>query len=243
MNEQSNGNKKKLSAGAFRTLIAKKNVVYIVLIKFLTVLLSFLTVRVTLNYLDKELYGVWLPFLSVLSWINLFDVGIGHGLRNKLSEALAREDKAEGKIYVSTAYFTFGIFIVLIIVLYLFASPLIKWSIIFNIVTEFDLTYILNWLIIAYLFNFLLSLIKPVTFAHHDASFPGLITLSTNSIIYVGILLISSNFPKGNLTNIGLLYAFATVLFLSVYRRLLLESIKILLLKQILPFSSFSYSS
>ena len=228
MSNQHNGYEKTLTSGAIRTLKAKKNVLSIIFIKSASVLLSFCIMRATFHLLDQELYGAWLTILSVLSWINLFDIGIGHGLRNKLTESLARENKAEGKIFVSTAYSAFGFFIALMAALYLIVSPFINWSSIFKITTP-NLAYLLNWLILAYLLFFFFSLIKPVMFACHDASFPGLMALTTNFFIYVGILYINKNYQPANLTNIGLLYAFTTVcvvvlfsmaLYLSRYKEI-----------------------
>ena len=51
-----------------------------------------LLVPITLGYLNPYEYGVWLTLNSILVWFNSFDIGLGNGLRNKLTIALAEND-------------------------------------------------------------------------------------------------------------------------------------------------------
>ena len=67
----------------------KKNSVLLAVYKAVSMVLSMLYVPVILGYLGTGLYGIWATILNVISWVNYFDIGIGNGLRNKLSAALA----------------------------------------------------------------------------------------------------------------------------------------------------------
>ena len=58
----------------------------------LSIFLSFFVVRETLAYLGKDLYGIWSVLFSIISWITLFDSGVGNGLRNKLVISLVNND-------------------------------------------------------------------------------------------------------------------------------------------------------
>ena len=51
-------------------------------LKTTNLLLTFVYTPLLLNYLGDEKYGLWSILLSVITWINYCDVGIGHGLRN-----------------------------------------------------------------------------------------------------------------------------------------------------------------
>lgn len=77
-------------------------------IKGLGVLISVLMVPATLGYLQDYEYGVWLTLYSILTWINFFDFGMGVGLRNKLTEALAVGDSTAARRYVSSAFVMIG---------------------------------------------------------------------------------------------------------------------------------------
>ena len=50
-----------------------------------------------IKYLGNEQYGIWSTILAIFSWIVLFDIGIGNGVRNRLAESLAKDNKEEGK--------------------------------------------------------------------------------------------------------------------------------------------------
>jgi O-antigen/teichoic acid export membrane protein len=90
--------------GHARTAKANKNIIYSFLIKGLSIGCQFALVPLTLHYLDKERYGIWLTMSSMIAFFSFFDVGIGNGLRNKLSEALANGDTNLAKVYISTSY-------------------------------------------------------------------------------------------------------------------------------------------
>ena len=57
-----------------------------------------------LNYLNPVKYGIWLTLTSVIGWFAFFDLGLGNGLRNKLAEALAKNDNELARTYISTSY-------------------------------------------------------------------------------------------------------------------------------------------
>ena len=83
-----------------RTKLAAKNIIASVFLKGGSILISFFLAPLTLGYLNEYEYGVWLTISSVLSWVYMFDIGLGNGLRNKLTEAIALGDKTLGKVYV-----------------------------------------------------------------------------------------------------------------------------------------------
>ena len=73
--------------------------------KGISMALSLVYVPVVLNYLGDYKYGVWASILNILSWISYFDLGIGNGLRNRLSESLASSTpRISPKVLVSSAY-------------------------------------------------------------------------------------------------------------------------------------------
>lgn len=77
-----------LFGGSDRTKQAKINVWVSFLIKGVSILVSLVLVPLTLSYLTPFDYGVWLTLNSILVWLDFFDVGLGNGLRNKLSNVL-----------------------------------------------------------------------------------------------------------------------------------------------------------
>ncbi len=59
---------------------------------------------ITINYLGKDLYAIWVLISSFFLWMQLFDFGLLNGLTNALTEALGRDDYRSAQSYVSTAF-------------------------------------------------------------------------------------------------------------------------------------------
>lgn len=111
----------------------KKNILAAFFLKGFSVLVSFLLVPLTLGYLNEYEYGIWLTLNSVLSWIYMFDIGLGNGLRNRLTEALAKDDSELGRIYVSTSFFGMSVIGILIFAIYLLLHGFVDWYAVFNV--------------------------------------------------------------------------------------------------------------
>ena len=71
----------------------KKNISILLLLKPLSMVLSYVYIPIVLNFLGEEKYGVWVTLLSIISWVNYFDIGIGNGVRNKVTECVAANDR------------------------------------------------------------------------------------------------------------------------------------------------------
>lgn len=117
----------KILKGDTRTVRAKKNILASIGIKGLDSLIYLLLVPVTLGYLNEYEYGIWLTLNSILMWINSFDIGLGNGMRNKLAQAVANNDKELGRVYVSTTFFMLIILMTGLIVIGTILEPIINW--------------------------------------------------------------------------------------------------------------------
>lgn len=74
-----------------------KNIGISIIMKPISMLLTFIYTPLFLAYLGDEKYGVWAIIMNVVSWINYFDIGIGNGLRNRLAESVAKNDNMGAK--------------------------------------------------------------------------------------------------------------------------------------------------
>lgn len=132
--------------------------------KVLAIGCSFLIIPIMIKYLGSEQYGIWSTLLSIVSWIILFDIGIGNGLRNKISESLAKDNKHEVQSYISTGYIVIGFISIVLLVLFLTISVFIPWQSIFNtlILSNEELKKIVNITVLFLFVNFWLSIINQV---------------------------------------------------------------------------------
>ena len=118
--------------GHERTVKAKKNIITSFMIKGMSIIVGFLLVRVTLEYLNETEYGIWITLTSLITWFTFFEVGLGNGLKNKLAEALATEDYELARTYVSTTYAILSIVIGLVAFAFLIGNFFIDWTIVLN---------------------------------------------------------------------------------------------------------------
>lgn len=88
-----------------RTILIRKNIAASLLIKGWSTIVLFALVPLTLRCLGVYENGVWLTISSMLVWIDNLDVGLGNGLRNKLAESLAMNDREKARRAVSSTFF------------------------------------------------------------------------------------------------------------------------------------------
>ena len=150
-------------------------------------------VPVTLNYLGKTEYGIWLTLASILSWLINLDFGIGNGLRNKLAEALAINDLKLARIYVSTAYAVFSVGIFFAFVIYFTIHGLLNWADILQAPTEYTtlLNTLVLYVIILFLVQFLLKLITSIINADQRPALNGGLSLIINSLTLLVVYFLS----------------------------------------------------
>ena len=125
--------------------IVIKNSMATALMKVAVLLCSLVMVPITLNYLNAENYGIWMAMTSILYWFAFFDVGLGNGMRNYLSEAISRQDYIKARSYFSTAIFLLAIIAVLIGILSIIIIFQLALNHIFNthIMSNKSLAYIM----------------------------------------------------------------------------------------------------
>lgn len=79
-----------------RNKMLTTNILYSSILKIISLSTSLLIVPITINYLNKEVYGIWMTITSILFWINTFDIGLGNGMRNYLTEAISQKNYSLG---------------------------------------------------------------------------------------------------------------------------------------------------
>jgi O-antigen/teichoic acid export membrane protein len=70
----------------------------------ITVLTLLISVRLTVNYLGNERYGMWVAIGSFVSILMFADLGIGNGLLSAIAESHGRNDRDAARWYVSSAF-------------------------------------------------------------------------------------------------------------------------------------------
>lgn len=175
--------------------------------KVINMVISFLMVPITLDYLDKTRYGLWAALSSVLAWFFIFDIGIGHGLRNKFIELKAKEDYAGIKIYISTAYAIFGCIAALVAVVFFIANRFVNWASVLNAPKELrgELSETVLAVFIVLCSSFVLKLINNILAADLKNAMSDGITTLAHLISFVGIIILS-RVTEASIMKYALLY-------------------------------------
>ena len=197
--------------GNARTVRARKNIGVSALIKGADMLVYFLLVPLSIGYLNKYEYGIWLALNSFLSWINYFDIGLGSGLRNKLAVALADDDRERARAYVST---TFGMLIILMSVIFLafsLAVNHIDWFRAFNVAPE-TVPNLKEIIIVSFAFFCLNFIFKFIGNVYQALQLPAVtmgLTFGGHLLSLVVIFILTRTLVPGSLFAVAVVYSAA----------------------------------
>lgn len=209
--------KKKLFSGHERSVRAKKNVLALFVIRGGNVLINLALIPVTLRILDDYNYGVWITIFNVLAWVQIFDIGIGNGLRNNLTISLAKKDFVNAQKFVSTAYITVFLVSVIVILIFLIPWNFISWHKVFGVSfqMEVQLFYLIGTTFLFTVLQFSLNLISTILSADQKPAF-GALTLTIANTITLALLIFFGGYIKHNLLFIGVLYTAVPLIVFSI---------------------------
>ena len=198
--------------------------------KALSFALSFITIPISLRYLGQETYGIWLTLFGIVNWINFFDLGLGHGLRNKLSEAIASNQIQRAVLIIRTGYssiflITSGLLLVLLPLIYS-----LNWPFILNtkILSNEILLSLITFLTIYVFISFFLNLIKPILYAFESPQYVGYLSI-IQQVIFITTILIIEKRNIGNIVTFSHVYGASmiisaliiSVIFFTKYKKLI----------------------
>ena len=105
----------------------------ILLGKVLTAATSLITVRLTLNYLGAERYGMWMTISSVVLMFGTADLGISSGLVNLIADATGRSDITAAKTATASALVMLSGVAVIISIAMIIVYPFLNMARLFNV--------------------------------------------------------------------------------------------------------------
>lgn len=174
-----------------RTRKINHNIVYSAFIRGLGILISLMLIPITLGYLNAYEYGIWITLNSILTWISFFDVGLGNGLRNKLTEAIANNDLKLGQIYVSSTFFLMTIIASILCILSLVANYYIDWNSLLNINESIrNLKLIVGVTLISICISFVVRTIGTVYLSYQQPWVNGMLSCLGSLLALIWILIL-----------------------------------------------------
>lgn len=191
--------------GHQRSLDAKKNIAGSLLIKGISIIISFVMVPLTIHYISPAKYGVWLTLSSIIGWISFFDIGFTHGLRNKFAEAKAKGNTELARIYISTTYFYVSIIFLLLWVILLTANQFIQWHKLLNlsVADEADVSRLAMLVFTYFCFQFIFRVINTILTADQQPAKASLLDMLGQLFALVLIFILTKT-TEGSLLYLGL---------------------------------------
>lgn len=177
------------------------------LIKPISMLISIVYTPLLLAFLGDEKYGLWATLLSVINWINYFDVGIGNGLRNLLSKEIAEDEKGEAKKSVSTAYTIISGIALIVFVVLMVSVFAMDWKTLFSTKIDMRLPLLISFAFICV--NFVLALSNTLLYALQKSERVSIRACLVQAINLVGVLLLG-HLIDGSLVAMSVLFGVST---------------------------------
>ena len=188
-----------------------KNIGISMIMKPMSMLLSLVYTPLVLAFLGEAKYGIWVIILNIVSWINYFDIGIGNGLRNKLTEAITLEDKEAAQKYVSTAYIGTSFIALIFCVIVTLIWNIFGLSDFFKLTVADENTDFIIFISVFFIsVNFILSLSKTSAYAIQQ---PGIISVVSviGQLSQIIIIFAISKLFNQSLLVIAILYGFVSL--------------------------------
>jgi O-antigen/teichoic acid export membrane protein len=203
-----------------RSLLIQKNRIYLFVSKILILIVGFLIIPISLKVVNKTELGLWLTISSFLTWISFLDFGLGHGLRNKLTESFTIENKLKSKQLISTAYLTIGVVMGLFILFSIILSFTFNWSMLLktNAVLEKSLPIYITLTLIGFALQLFFRTIFAVLYSKHSPGKVEVLNSVIQVIILVSIYIISFLALKStNLLLLIIVFNFTPSIVLLIY--------------------------
>jgi O-antigen/teichoic acid export membrane protein len=212
--------KKFIYEGKERTIKAKKHILANFVLKGISVLIGLILIPITIDYVDKSQYGIWITIQSIVAWFEIFNLGIGNGIRNRFAEALALKDEMLAKYIVSTGYILLSVFAIVFFIIVFAINQYIDWPIILNISSSYkaELRILSNVVFFMFFLQLVLKLINSLLLGNQKAAIPSLIFVVGNLISLIAIKILT-------LSNTGNLLLLAVALMGSTNLALLIANI------------------
>lgn len=190
------------------------NIILAFVVKGLSLLVTFFSTPLYIRFFnDNQILGLWYTVLSILSWINVCDLGLGNGLRNNLTGNLVKGERELAKKNISSTYF-----MLVIIILPLFAVGITAFSFVdFNAFFEVGKqsinpkTLTLSILILfgGVAISFILRTISSIIYAIQKAAINNFISLISTSIPLFFVLFYNGTNSSSNFLVMSIVHVLA----------------------------------
>ncbi len=214
-----------IKGGHSRSVKAKKNILYSLLIKLISIAISLLLVPITIKYVNPTDYGIWLTVSSIVAWVSFFDIGLSNGMRNKFTEAIAKKDFDSAKAYVSTTYVALIAIFSFLWVIFIIFNKYLDWNKILNLKDNIspDISILVIIVFSYFCLQFVLRIVNTVLIANQQPAKSSFIDM-LGQLLSLLIIFILTKTTQGSLINLGIGLTVAPIIILLIANVILFKT-------------------
>ena len=159
----------------------------------LGILATLISLPITIKFLGKYDYGLWLTIYGTVMWMSSFDLGIGNGFRNELSVSFTRRDKEASAKIVTNAFISISILSLILVFIGLIINFIIYNGFVSDISYTAHIYNFINILILLFGLEMILKLTGTIYTADQRSSITPLITGINNILILIIVYVFYNN--------------------------------------------------
>lgn len=189
--------------------------------KGVSMLISFLIVPLTIEFVNPLQYGIWLTLSSLMSWFYFFDIGLTNGFRNRFTTLKAIGKFKMARVYVSTTYAALFISFAFFMSILIPISLSVDWSSILKIDSSYcdELRLTFATLIAFFGLNMVFQTFSTMLVADQRAAFSSAIQVIGQSCALLVIYILTRTIKNGSITSLALIFSgipFVTLVISSI---------------------------
>ncbi len=203
--------------GDSRSVIVKKNILWSLVLRGISILTFLLIVPLTLDYVSSELYGVWLTISTIILWVGFFDAGFSLGLKNRLAEAIALDNGKRAKQLVSTTYVVMMLIFIPLCLLLLPVVDYVDWPSLLKIdaLYEEDILMSMRIVIVAFCIQMIVQVIVTVCASFQQTALSSSFNVIGNALSLIVIWILTKT-VHSSLAILTITMAFAPILVMLI---------------------------
>ena len=166
-----------------------KSFLLVGLVESLNILVTFFLIFKYFIFFKKSEYGIWIAVFSTISWINIFDIGIGNGLRNKLIEYLSKNETLKIKNQIGATFAFFFVMLFSLFILFILTTLFFDTRVLFD-AKHYEYLYFflfINLITLSLILEFIFKIIDSISFALQKSYIPKLRILIKNILILITV--------------------------------------------------------
>jgi O-antigen/teichoic acid export membrane protein len=202
-----------------RKQVIIKNVSIGFIFKFFNMGIVYFTIPFLLKYLGTNNYGVWVTLFSMVNILFFVDLGIGNGLKTRLTEAISLDKIKLAKEYISTAYgiiFLISLVFLILGIIVLNTIDLLSLLNVRELITETEIKGVFYISLLFIVSNFILSLYKTLYYSVQKSAIVEISVFFYQLLVFSLIVYALNNF-QSSILNVAYFYGFSNVIVSVVF--------------------------